>query len=77
MFVITVDDSKIMFYNEYDKALKCAEAESYKHCCTDDGCVSYTISPRVVIHEIEMNKVYESDYLIIERYAIKKFNDFT
>jgi len=77
MFIVTVDELKFTYFNNVEEANIYAENENNKYANIDDGCVSYTMYPRVVIHELQMNIEYTQDYLQTEIYAIKIYNDST
>ena len=76
MYIVKVDQSLIKYFLNIDEATKYAESESKKCITINDDCCSYSIQPRIVIHEIELNTEYDQDCLHYEYYAIKKYNDF-
>ena len=75
MFIVSIVDDKLKLFTTLIAATKYAEIESEKNITFDNDSCSYIIYPRVVIHELEMNIVYEQDYIQTEIYAIKKYND--
>ena len=77
MFIVSITDDKLKFFRTLIEATKYADTESEKHATFDNDCSSYTIYPRVVVHEVQMNTEYEQNYLQTEIYAIKKYNDST
>ena len=77
MFIVSIADDKLKFFTTVTQATKYADIESEKNMTFDNDCCSYTIYPRVVIHEVQMSTEYEQDYLQTEIYAIKKYNDST
>lgn len=77
MYIVTVTNYETTtFFSSLEEATKFAESKANNCEVYYDKHVSVTSYPRVVIHEIELNQEYTSDYLILDQYAIKIYNDF-
>ena len=63
MFIVSIAHDKLKFFITIQDAIRYAEIESEKNMTFDNDCCSYTIYPRVVIHELQMNIEYTQDYL--------------
>ena len=61
MFIVSIAHDKLKFFTTLIEATKYADIESEKHVTFDNDCCSYTIYPRVVIHELNMNIEYTQD----------------
>ena len=77
MFIVTISGhiESISYFLTYKDAICFAYKKKDKTIELGDKCVSYTMYPRVVIHEIDINIEYDVDYLLTEQYAIKTFID--
>ena len=81
MFVVTVTScydnlSYINFFSDVDMATEYAELKSNDTRQYDDGCISYTMYPRVVIHQVDFNSEYDLDSILLEeKYAIRVFSE--
>lgn len=75
MYAVTVNSDSTTFFFNIEEATKFAESKANNSTFHDHGTVCYTSWPRVVIHELQPHKEYTNDYLSIDQYAIKIYND--
>ena len=74
MYVVTVGDVTTTFFNDCSKAIAFADAKFKAVRYYDDGTVSYCITQRVVIHEIDPELEYSNDYLMTETNALRIYD---
>lgn len=75
MFVVTVDNDIFTYFFTLEKATEYAEKQANNKTVHDHGTVCFSTRPRVVIHKLKEDIEYTSDYLMLDQYAVKIYND--